>query len=472
MPRPVSWPSPSAAAPSARVGAARRDQRRGVGNVIDELASHVRACGPCLLALLLPLAACSAPVEPGTVPPPRPTGGAVIAPGTALRDALAAAADGDVLILAPGRHEGPLAVGRRVTVWGPRDAVVASHGEGSTIDVRADGTVLSGFTVDGSGGRFDLLDAGVRVQARDVVLDGLALRRALFGILVERSQRVTVRACDIVGVGGEAMGLRGDGIRLWETTDSLVEGNLVRACRDCVVWYSSRNRVIDNRVYGCRYGTHFMYSHENEARGNRYLDDVVGVFVMYSHDVVVRGNLLARAGGAAGVGLGFKESGNIDVLDNDFVANSTGIYIDTSPMDINHKNRFVGNRLRLSDVAIAFHSSPKRNEFVDNDLRDNVHQVRVGGDGDATKIEWRGNHFDDYQGYDLDGDGRGDVPYVLASLSGELTSRHPDLAFFRGSPVLALADLAGHVMPLFAPRTLLEDPTPRIDAPAGGARAR
>ncbi|MEZ5964587.1 MAG: nitrous oxide reductase family maturation protein NosD [Planctomycetota bacterium] len=431
-----------------------------------------RVVHPASLVQVLLLVACGEPVVPGTVPPPCPAGGTLVAPGTALQAALAAADDGDVLVLAPGRHQGPLAVQRRVTVWGPRDAVVASRGEGSTIEVRADGARLSGFTVDGSGARFDLLDAGVRVRAEDVVLDGLALRRTLFGILIERSQRVTVRGCDIVGVGGEAMGLRGDGIRLWETTDSRVEGNLVRDCRDCVVWYSSRNEVVDNRVYGCRYGTHFMYSHHNSAHGNRYVDDVVGVFVMYSHDLVVRGNLMARAGGAAGVGLGFKESGNIEVIDNDFVANSTGIYVDTSPMDVTHWNRFVGNRVRLSDVGIAFHSSPKRNEFIDNDLRDNVHQVRVGGDGDATRIEWRGNHYDDYMGYDLDGDGRGDVPYVLASLSGQLTSRHPELAFFRGSPVLALTDLAGHVMPLFAPRTLLQDLAPRMDPPAGGARAR
>lgn len=417
--------------------------------------------------------ACSVPAEEGTSVPPRPEGGVVVPPGIALRQALAAAHGGEVLILEPGRHEGPLQITQAVRIWGPRQATVASRGVGSTIQVEADGVALFGFTVDGSGGRFDLLDAAVRVRASDVVVDGLAIRNALFGVLVERSQRVTVRQCDVRGTGGAAMGLRGDGIRLWETTDSLLEGNLVRDSRDCVVWYSSRNRVVGNRVYGCRYGTHFMYSHENEARDNRYLDDVVGIFVMYSRDVTVRGNLLARSGGAAGVGLGFKESGNVTVVDNDFVANTTGIYIDTSPLDEAHVNRFVGNRLHRSDTALVFHSSPKRNEFRDNDLRDNAQQVRVGGDGDARKIVWAGNHFDDYQGYDLDGDGRGDVPYQLRSLSSEMTSRHPDLAFFRGTPVLALADLAGHVMPLFAPRTILEDMEPRM-APAhtGVGRAR
>lgn len=426
-----------------------------------------------LLAFAGLAAACTAPTEAGTSVPAPPKGGTTLPAGTALRAAVAAARGGEVFRLAPGRHEGPLHVQVPLVLWGPRDAVVTSAGEGCTIRVDAHGAQLLGFSVDGSGGRFDLLDAAVRVQADDVVVDGLRIRNALFGVLVEQSNRATVRQCDILGTGGEAMGLRGDGIRLWETRDSLVQDNLVRDCRDCVVWYSSNNRILGNRVYGCRYGTHFMYSHENEATGNHYVDDVVGVFVMYSRDVVVRGNLMARAGGAAGMGLGFKESGNVEVIDNEFVANTTGIYVDTSPLDQAHRNRFVGNRVRLSDTAVLFHSTPKRNEFVDNDLRDNVHQVRVGGGGHARTITWRGNHFDDYQGYDLDGDGRGDVPYTLRSLSSQLTSRHPDLAFFRGAPVLALADLAGHVLPLFAPSTILEDSEPRIWPRAeGGERAR
>jgi len=423
----------------------------------------------------LAAAACSAGDgdAPTTTVPAAPAGGTVVPAGAALRAAVAAARGGEVLVLAPGRHEGPLSITVPMTIFGPRAAVVASQGEGSTISIEAANTALLGFAIDGSGGRFDLLDAAVRVHADDVTLDGLQIRHALFGVLVEQSRRATVRQCDILGTGGAAMGLRGDGIRLWETHDSVVEANLVRDCRDCVVWYSSNNRIVGNRVHGCRYGTHFMYSHDNQALDNRYLDDVVGIFVMYSRDVTVRGNLMARAGGAAGMGLGFKESGNVTVADNDFIANTTGIYVDTSPLDQTHVNRFVGNRLRLSDTAVLFHSSPKRNEFVDNELRDNVHQVRVGGGGNACKIAWRGNHFDDYQGYDLDGDGRGDLPYTLRSLSSQLTGRHPDLAFFRGAPVLALADLAGHVMPLFAPSTILEDPAPRmLPASRGGDRAR
>jgi nitrous oxidase accessory protein len=375
---------------------------------------------------------------------------------------IAATAAGGTLELPPGRYVGPVVIDKPIRLAGGPDSVIVSSGEGSTIAIKAANVTVTGLRVDGSGGRFDLLDAAVHVTADDVVIENLTIDRALFGVLVERCKRATVRDCDIRGVGGEAMGLRGDGIRLWEATDSLVIGNHVRDCRDCVVWYSSRNRVEKNRVEGCRYGTHFMYSHECTATANELIGNTVGIFVMYSKDVNLTANLIARCSGAAGMGIGFKESGNITVADNRLAANTTGIYIDTSPLNQDHVNRFERNRIEMSDHGIQFHSTPKRNEFTANDFLNNAHHIAVGGQGHARSVPWTDNHFDDYQGYDLDRDGVGDVPYRLESLSSDIISSHPDLAFFRGSPLLALTDLAGHVFPILEPRALLEDHWPRI----------
>jgi nitrous oxidase accessory protein len=268
----------------------------------------------------------------------------------------------------------------------------------------------------------------------------------------------------IVGSADPAMGLRGDGIRLWETTDSEVAGNVVEDSRDMVVWYSSRNRVADNTIRRCRYGTHFMFSHENTVVGNRYIDDVVGVFVMYSHDLNISRNIMARAGGAAGMGLGIKESGNITVEDNWLVADATGIHLDHAPMAPDHEIRFARNVVRLCETAVAFHASTVRTAFVDNDFCDNGAVVKVGGEGDALGCDFHGNHYDTYRGYDLDGDGIGDLPFEFSRLSTQLEARYPDLALMHGAPAMQLVDMVGEVMPLFAPRRLLHDPAPRMHA--------
>jgi nitrous oxidase accessory protein len=384
--------------------------------------------------------------------------------GASLQGALDGAQPGSAFCLAPGEYPAPLRIPSGVSLWGPRSAVVRSTGQGTTVQLEGQGARLLGLTVDGSGRRFDTLDAAVRVQGDDLVVEGVHVRNATFGILVNLSNRVVLRGNQVVGSGGPALGMRGDAIRLWETRDSVVEDNRVEASRDVVVWYSSGNRVLRNTVRGGRYGTHFMYSHGNLVEDNHYLGNEVGIFVMYSRDLTLRRNLLADATGAAGMGLGLKESGNIAAVDNRFVHNSVGLYLDSSPLQVNDSNLFEGNLFRLGEVGVVFHSSPSRNAFRGNSFRDNHDSVQVEGGGNALEATWHGNDFDDYAGYDLDGDGVGDVPYELRSLSGELVAHYPDLAFFRGSPTLALVRAAGELLPLFAPRTLLRDEAPRMRA--------
>ncbi len=413
--------------------------------------------------LLLAFAACRSDVTPPTAPSwlTPSTDGTPVPAGDALTAAIAAAAPGATLRLLPGRHQGPLRIDKPLVIHGPADAVV--HAEnGSTVRVQADGVQLRGFTVVGSGQRFDMMDGGVHLQGNDLVVEGLTVRDALFGILLEKCRRAVVRGNTVVGTGLPAMGLRGDGIRLWETNDSEITDNMVTDARDIVVWYSSRNHLRRNTVMRCRYGTHFMYSHENVVEDSRYVEDEVGVFVMYSRDITLARNLLAKAGGAAGIGIGLKEAGNITVEDCWLLANTTGIYVDASPLDPAHHNRYRRNVLRFAENAVSLHSRAQRSEFVDNEFRDNGAVIKVGGQGDALACDFRGNYYDSYQGYDFDGDGRGDVPFEFRRLSTQLEGRYPELALLHGSPAMGLVDVVGEVMPLFAPRRLLHDATPRM----------
>ncbi len=394
--------------------------------------------------------------------PLRPRGCVELSQQAGLAEKLKAGREGESFCLAPGLYFGPLTLATGVTLYGPPSAVIRSTGEGTTL-LLASRTRLLGLTVDGSGSRFDVLDAAIKLdQGEDVLIEGVTIDHALFGILLNQSKRVQVLGNHVRGVGGPALGLRGDGIHLWETYDSLVEANLVENTRDVVVWYSSRNVLRGNEVRGGRYGTHFMYSHHNRLEGSRYLGNEVGVFVMYSRDLEVLGNTILDSSGAAGMGLGVKESGNLTVRGNLFVHDTIGLFLDNSPLDLGDKNLFEGNVIRMGDVGVAFLSTTHDNVFKRNAFRDNHLPVRVESGGDAIGLTWDGNEFDDYVGYDLDGDGVGDLPYELSDLSNVLESRNASLAFLRGTPALALVSMAGHVVPLFAPKPVLRDPHPSM----------
>lgn len=401
------------------------------------------------------------PGRPLSVPtPPRPPSCDDVQPTNHLQRRLDAVAPSGALCLQPGRYAGPVVVREGRTLWGPPEAVIVSTGEGTTVRVEA--AALLGLTVDGSGGRFDLLDSAVHLAGEAPRVEGVHIRNATFGILVEKAKNAVVRGNRVEGGRDEALGLRGDSIRLWETHHSTVEDNRVTGGRDLVVWYASDNVVRRNDVRDGRYGTHLMYSHRNVIEDNVYVRTVVGVFLMYSRDLEVNRNVAAGAAGAAGMGLGLKESGNVRVRDNVFVRDTLGVYIDNSPMQDGDENTFEGNHFRLCETGVVFLAATKRNVFQNNAFRDNQTAVRVDGGGTAQSTHWAGNDFDEYAGYDFDGDGRGDIPFELRSLSGDLTSRTPELQFFRGTPALALLNAASEIVPLLTPRIVLRDPAPRM----------
>lgn len=421
--------------------------------------------------VVLVMSSCAATV---TVPvaaqhlavPPKPANCQTVSTSEDAVALFAAATPGTNFCLPEGTWQGQFVVPEGVRVYGTSKSVLKTKGTGTTVLLHSNSALL-GVTVDGSGGRFDIVDAAVMVHGDDVLVEGVTVRNSIFGILVEKSKRATIRGNFVIGTGDPALGMRGDGIRLWETYDSDVSENRVEDARDCVVWYSSRNTLHHNDVRRGRYGIHLMYSHQNILENNQFIENEVGIFLMYSRGVVVRDNELMLSKGAAGIGLGLKESGNITVTNNLFVHNTQGIFIDNSPLVLGDANRYEGNTIRLSDVGIGFLSSGERNTFSANHLIDNRIQVRVDGNGDALTAQWQGNEWSDYAGYDLDGDGYGDIPYELKDLSAKLVGKYPDLTYLTGTPALALISLVGDVVPLFAPRPLLHDDRPYF----GGKRA-
>jgi nitrous oxidase accessory protein len=391
------------------------------------------------LGLALGGAACSTPcaADGGGWQParaPRPDACREVRAGDDVQAALDAAAPGDALCLADGRHRGPLAVRTRLTLWGAPGAIVVGEGAAPALAVLADDVTVAGLTVEAPG----------------------------YGITVERSKRTRLVGNRVIGSRDPAVGQRGDAIKLWETDEAVLEGNLVEDGRDVVVWYSRNAHVRGNQVLRARYGTHFMYSHGSRVEANRYLDVTVGVFVMYTRDVQLTGNIIANAAGAAGIAIGLKDSGSVRIADNLLVRDEVGVYLDATPQRRDEKVVITGNQLRLCRTAIVFHASSHGVEITDNDFGANDAQTRIDGGGDAMAVTWRGNWFDDYAGYDLDGDGTGDVPYELRSFTGQLVARRPELGFLHGTPALAMADAAAHLDPLFHPKTLLVDTAPRM----------
>lgn len=378
---------------------------------------------------------------------------------------LVADPDGPAVIdVAAGVHHGDLVIKRPVVLRGAAGAILEGTGEGTVLTIDASDVVVQDLLVRRSGHRSTTEDAGIKAKGERVRLSGVDVRETLFGIILHECKSCIVERTHVTGEDDNTE-LRGDGIKLWESHDTVVRDCVVEGSRDLVVWYTKRALLEGNVVKGSRYGSHFMYAHDATVRRSRFDRNVVGVFVMYSQRLRVLENVMAGAHGPAGMGLGFKDSDGVEARGNWLVANTTGIYLDNTPRTAAEPAMLDGNLVALNDVAMRLHTAGEGVHVRGNDFRDNAALVEVDGGGDALAVDVRGNHFSDYEGYDLDHDGVGDVAHTVKTLSSELTEHHPSLRFFHGTAAMTAIDALAHALPVFSAKKLLTDPAPLVLAP-------
>jgi nitrous oxidase accessory protein len=290
----------------------------------------------------------------------------------------------------------------------------------------------------------------------------------LFGIYLKDAPGSVVRNNTIQGKDLE-MGVRGDGLRLWYSAGSLVEGNHVSDSRDMIVWFSPDTVVRGNTVERSRYGLHFMVNEDNLAEQNVLRDNSVGIYLMYGDRYTVRNNLLYNNRGQSGYGLALKDVNDVIVEGNYIVGNRVGVYNDNSPINPGAAARFAGNLLAYNDIGLDYLPLVQRNTFSNNVFQENGAQVSIAGQGELKGNAWsqdgRGNYWSDYAGFDANGDQVGDLPYRSISLYENLLETHPELRLFQLSPATDAIDLAARAFPIFQPRPNMADDSPLMSTP-------
>jgi nitrous oxidase accessory protein len=328
--------------------------------------------------------------------------------------------------------------------------------------LKGDDVLVENLRIEGSGSRVSSEDGALKVSGARAVVRRVEVRDSLYGIALEQCHACALEDSRIEGRMEIERNQRGDGIKLWESHGSRLRGNVVRDVRDVVVWYSRHVTLEQNDIREGRYGTHFMYAHDATVRHNVLRGNTVGIFVMYSARVTAEENQLSGARGPAGMGIGFKESDAVTLRRNAIVANSVGVYLDSTPRDPNQPAHFEENTLALNGLALRLHGTERGANFLRNDFLDNDDLIEIDGNGDAREALFAENFWQTYAGYDLDHDGTGDVAFQVKRASGALRDTHPDLRFFHGTLALGLYDAVAFALPYFGARVVLQDDRPSM----------
>lgn len=367
----------------------------------------------------------------------------------ALAAALAGAPAGEVLILAPGLHEGPVRLERSVTLDGRGQAVLDGGGRGSVITVTGPDVRVRGLEIVGSGGSHETIDAAVKLDrsAERALIEGNRMLGNLVGVHVFGATDSVVRGNTIEGRRDHRMNDRGNGVYVWNAPGTVVEGNDIRWGRDGIFANASRENVFRGNLFrDLRFAVHYMYTHQSEVSGNVSLGNHLGFAVMFSNRVTVTDNL-SLLDRSHGVMLNF--ANNADVQGNLVRGGTTEkcTFIYNA-----HRNLIVGNRFEGCEIGIHFTAGSERNALTGNAFIGNRTQVKYVGTRD---VEWsvggRGNYWSDHPAYDLNGDGIADARFRPNDLMDHILWSQPAAALLLGSPAVQLLRWSQSAFPAILP---------------------
>ncbi len=357
-----------------------------------------------------------------------------IAPGE-LPAALARAAPGDTLRLAPGAHPGPLTVDVGVRIVGDAGASLEGPGAGTVLTLAADGIVVSDLTVRGSGADLARDDAVILVrEAAGVTVERCRVEARAFGIYLQAGGGHRILDNRVLGDPSLPIARRGNGIHLWKTVGNEVRGNRLIDVRDGVyLSFAHDNRIHGNRGSALRYGIHYMYSERNTLTENRFSGSTGGIALMFSMDNRIEAN---ETVGNRQFGILCQLLERSRLERNRVAGNGRGFYLQNSA-----GNRFAGNRIEANGVGAYLTAGSERNRFFGNRFTGNLVHVFEDHPGDNALFDnGRGNFWSDYAGFDWNGDGVGETPYRLQTAASALMARRPVARWFWMSPALALLD--------------------------------
>ncbi len=379
-----------------------------------------------------------------------------------------AASPGDVLRIAPGEYRENVVLSKTLTLIGDGMPRIDGGGNGDVILVTAPNCRISGLHVTGSGREALTDSAAIKLTAPGALVEGNLLDQSLYGIYLMSVQNADILDNEIRGLAELPPGDRGDGIRLFDSQHNRISNNRISVARDGIYFNASPfNTLTGNAVAKARYGLHYMYSDDNTFSNNRFTESEAGSAVMFSQRLTLRDNIFAGNRGFRDYGLLIKDCEQSVVEGNAILGNRVGIFMDGAIGLTVARNRIVGN-----DLGIELRGSSEANDFRNNTIAGNA--VSAALPTGRSENRWDGNYWSDYRGYDLDGNGRGDVSHMAGSVFSYLTENMPPARLFLLSPAIQALEFAERTFPIVNVPNV-KDPSPSMkptvesDAKALGA---
>lgn len=369
-----------------------------------------------------------------------------------IKSALQVVSNGDTIIVQKGLYkEGNIIINKSICFLGKDQPILDGDKKYEVLSVKANNVVIKGFKIQHSS--YASLDdpGGIKVyESEHVTIENNFLFDNFFGIYLQYCKKCIVKNNKVVAFGKQEQEI-GNGIHCWKSDSIQIIGNTLNGNRDGIYFEFVTNSVIwrNISVNNIRYGLHFMFSNYDAYFTNTFKNNGAGVAVMFSHHITMMNNTFQENWGDAAYGLLLKEISDCYMGGNNFNNNTSAIFMDGTNRFTVEKNIFKANGWGMKIQANCMDNIIENNNFIGNTFD-------VSTNGSLTLNQFRQNYWDKYEGYDLNKDKIGDVPYHPLSLYSVIVEGNPPAMLLYRSFMVTLLDKSEKVLPSLTPDNFID----------------
>jgi nitrous oxidase accessory protein len=367
--------------------------------------------------------------------------------------ALSQANDNDtILVTYAVYHEHNLVINRSVILTGIGYPVIDGEHKYENVSIKANNVTLNGFKISNSGISSIVDYAGIKLyNRRNVTITNNIIEDCFFGIYSQNCLNCIIKDNKLVAHQLQEQ-QSGNGIHCWKSDSMQITGNSISGHRDGIYFEFVTNSIIwrNTSTKNMRYGLHFMFSNNDTYAANIFENNGAGVAVMFSSHVKMFHNFFKENWGDGAYGILLKEISDSYIDGNVFEKNTSGIFIEGASRIEMYRNSFKDNGWALKIQASCMDITLKNNNFCGNTFD-------VGTNGSLVLNNFDYNYWDKYEGYDLDKNKIGDIPYRPVSMYSMIIEKYPPAMMLFRSLITSLMDKSEKVVPSLTPENLKDN---------------
>lgn len=371
-----------------------------------------------------------------------------------INQAVAASQSGDSILVYQGIYrEGNINITKPLSLIGIGQPVLDGQMKYEIISMRANNIRIKGFRIINSG-EDEIKNIGaIRLyDSQYSTIEDNIFENNYFGIYIQRGYRCLIQRNRITSSRAKSQEKIGDGIHAWVSEEIWIKNNYIEGHKDGIYL----EKVIKSYIYrnlskkNLRYGLHFMSSNDCVYVNNVFDNNNAGVAVMYSNNVGMVGNRFINNWGDANYGLLLKDISFSKIKHNRFSSNTTAIFMDGATKVDLFKNTFEDN-----GWAMKINSNCMENRVINNNFINNTFDVSTSGT--MAMNDFKRNYWDKYEGYDLNRDKIGDVPFHPLSLYAVLVENNPSIMLLFRTFFVDLLDKTEKIIPSLTPENFVDE---------------